>query len=149
MLIIKSYVSQPIITLYHTKVWNAFNFFCACHYFKMHDSQSIWIIYDLTFEIFICIHIIGSKSKSHANLCVCCFVGMMVGVIIVAFAYWFNDLSFSMLNIKSKVFNDKEKVVKRVDALNFVTWSNFLWNLKVEKFTSSFLVLMIYAMLRG
>jgi hypothetical protein len=27
----------------------------------------------------------------------------------------------SMLNVKSKVFNDKEKEVKRVDALNFVT----------------------------
>jgi hypothetical protein len=40
-----------------------------------------------------------------------------------------------MLNPKSKVSNDKEKVIKKVDALNFVTWSNFLWNLKVENFT--------------
>lgn len=50
-------------------------------------------------EIFICIHIIGSKSKSHANLCVYCFVGTVIGVIIVVFAYWFSDLSY--FNVES------------------------------------------------
>ncbi len=43
----KLHVSQPIFTMYHTKVLKTLRFFCACYYFTMHYSHSSAIVFHL------------------------------------------------------------------------------------------------------